>query len=148
MRGKIDSLEAFFIIHSCVLENNKSITLKNYLDWRKTHDNQYISKRKLDRLSLTKAKEAFDKGDNVEANKIIKVINNRKAKNCGTFMKSFAEAAKDEEEKIYSMGKYKNVEYTGFDTIYKHSEVEQKMSSDDENISKKKRKRKSTKSIG
>ena len=55
---------------------------------------------------------------------IIKVINNRKAKNCGTFMKSFAEAAKDEEEKIYSMGKYKNVEYTGFDTIYKHSEVE------------------------
>ena len=63
-------------------------------------------------------------------------------------MKTFTEVAKDEEDKIYSMGKYKADEYTGFDKVYKHLEVDQKMSSDDETISKKKRKRKSIKRIG
>ena len=148
MRGKIDSLEAFFIVHSCVEEDNESISLMNYLDWRGTYDNKYISSSKLERLSLSKAKEAFDKGDKDEADKIINDNHTRKAKNCGKFMKTFVEAAKDEEDKIYFIDKYKNVEYTGFDEVYKYSEVEQKMSSDDDNISKKKTKRKSTKIIG
>ena len=118
------------------------------MDWRATHDNQYISSRKLERLSLSKAKEAFDKGDKDETDKIINYNHTREANNCGKFMKTFTEVAKDEEDKIYSMGKYKADEYTGFDKVYKHSEVDQKMSSDDETISKKKRKRKSIKRIG
>ena len=112
---------------------------------RGTHCKQYVVSWKFEGLSLSKAKEAFDKDGKDEANKIINNNHTRKGKNCWILMKNFAEAAKDEEDKTYYMGKYKNVEYSGFDKVYKYSEVEQKMSSNDENISKKKRKRKSTK---
>ena len=124
MRGKIDSLEGLFIVHSCVEEDNESISLMNYLDWRGTYDNKYISSSKLERLSLSKAKEAFDKGDKDETDKIINYNHTREANNCGKFMKTFIEVAKDEEDKIYSMSKYKADEYTGFDKLYKHSEVD------------------------
>ena len=76
---------------------------------------------------MSKAKEVFDKGDKDEVDKIINDNHTRKAKNCGKFIKTFAEAAEDEEDNIYSMSKYKNVEYTGFDKVYKHSEVKQKI---------------------
>ena len=61
--------------------------------------------------------EVFVKGDKNEADKIIKVNNTRKAKNCEKFIKKLMDAAKDEEDQIYSTSKNENVEYM-FDAFY------------------------------